>query len=112
MLESGDLGGARVALRSLAGRDASELDESGVAAAVIESLERYQREGVWEQAQSVGITDKAEIEAMTYLHNASMRGLAIELMFSKDTKKAGAAMKLLKRYKSWLTGQLVTKPFD
>lgn len=38
LLESGDLGGARFALRSLAGRDASELDESGVAAAVIESL--------------------------------------------------------------------------
>ena len=80
--------------------------------AVIEALEKYQREGVWEQAQSVGITDKAEIEAMTYLHNAAMRGLAIELMLNKDTKKAGAAMKLLKRYKSWLTGQLVTKPFD
>src|SRR5262249_12574893 len=32
--------------------------------AVIDALEKYQREGVWEQAQSVGITDKAEIEAM------------------------------------------------
>ena len=41
-----------------------------------------------------------------------MRGLAMELMFTKDAKKADAAMKLLKRYKSWLTGQLVTKPFD
>lgn len=38
MLEAGDLPGARVALRSLAGRDAAVLDESGVAAAVIESL--------------------------------------------------------------------------
>lgn len=38
LLESGDLGGARVALRALAGRNASDLDESGVAAAVIESL--------------------------------------------------------------------------
>ena len=26
--------------------------------AVIEALEKYQREGVWEQAQSVGITDR------------------------------------------------------
>lgn len=79
---------------------------------VIEALEKSQREGVWEQAQSVGITDKAQIEAMTWLHNAAMRGLAMELMFSKDTRKANAAMKLLRRYKSWLTGQLVTKPFD
>jgi hypothetical protein len=33
-------------------------------------------------------------------------------MFSKDLPKSDAAMKLLKRYKQWLTGQLVTKPFD
>lgn len=80
--------------------------------AVIEALEKHQREGVWEQAQSVGITDKKQIEAMTWLHNAAMRGLAMELMFSKDLAKATAAMKLLKRYKMWLTGQLVTRPFD
>jgi AcrR family transcriptional regulator len=80
--------------------------------AVIAALEKSQREGVWEQAQSVGITDKDQIEAMTWLHNAAMRGLAMELMFSKDLPKSTAAMKLLKRYKQWLTGQLVTKPFD
>ena len=80
--------------------------------AVIAALEKHQREGVWEQAQSVGITDKEQIEAMTWLHNAAMRGLAIELMFSKDLPKATAAMKLLKRYKMWLTGQLVIHPFD
>jgi AcrR family transcriptional regulator len=80
--------------------------------AVIEALEKYQREGVWEQAQSVGITDKATIEAMVHLHTAAMRGLALEQMFSRDQKKATAAMKLLTRYKRQLTGSLVTKPFD
>lgn len=80
--------------------------------AVIESLEKYQREGVWEQAQSVGITDKAQIEAMTWLHNAAMRGLAMELMFSKDVRRANSAMKLLKRYKGWLTGDLVVKAYE
>jgi AcrR family transcriptional regulator len=80
--------------------------------AVIESLEKYQREGVWEQAQSVGITDKAQIEAMVHLHTAAMRGLALELMFSGDQKKAGAAMELLRRYKHKLTGELVTKPYQ
>lgn len=79
--------------------------------AVIESLEKYQREGVWAQAQSVGITDKAAIEAMVHLHNAAMRGLAMELMFSRDRKKAESAMALLRRYKGQLTGELVTKPF-
>jgi AcrR family transcriptional regulator len=80
--------------------------------AVIEALEKSQREGVWEQAQSVGITDKTQIEAMTWLHNAAMRGLAMELMFSKNIRKANMAMKLLRRYKTQLTGDLVTKPFD
>jgi adenosylcobinamide-phosphate synthase len=37
-LDAGDLAGARLALRALAGRDASQLDESGVAAAVVESV--------------------------------------------------------------------------
>lgn len=37
-LVAGDLDSARTALRSLAGRDASQLDESGISAAVIESL--------------------------------------------------------------------------
>jgi AcrR family transcriptional regulator len=80
--------------------------------AVIEALEKSQREGVWEQAQSIGITDKTQIESMIWLHNAAMRGLAMELMFSKDVRKANMAMKLLRRYKSWLTGELVTKAFD
>jgi AcrR family transcriptional regulator len=77
--------------------------------AVIEALEKYQREGVWEQAQSAGITDKATVEAMVHLHTAAMRGLALELMFSKDQKKAAGAMKLLERYKGWLTGELAGK---
>jgi AcrR family transcriptional regulator len=80
--------------------------------AVIEALEKYQREEVWEQAQSVGIADKATIEAMVHLHTAAMRGLALELMFSGDQKRAAAAMKLLVRYKRELTGSLVTKPFE
>ena len=66
--------------------------------AVIEALEKYQREGVWEQAKSVGITDQPAIDAMTYLHNAAMRGLATELMFSGNRPRAEAAMNLLYRY--------------
>ena len=80
--------------------------------AVIEALEKSQREGVWEQAQSIGITDRAQVEAMSWLHTAAMRGLAMELMFTKDVRKANAAMKLMRRYKMWLTGELVTKPYE
>jgi AcrR family transcriptional regulator len=77
--------------------------------AVNEALEKYQREGVWEQAQSVGIKDKAAIEAMVHLHNAAMRGLVLDLMFSKDRKRADAAMKMLVRYKKQLTADLIKK---
>jgi len=79
--------------------------------AVIEALETYQREGVWEQAQTVGITDKQTIEAMVHLHTAAMRGLALELMFSQNERAANSAMTLLQHYKRQLTGALVTKPF-
>ena len=49
---------------------------------------------------------------MSWLHTAAMRGLAMELMFSKDVRKANAAMKLMRRYKMWLTGELITKPYE
>ena len=49
---------------------------------------------------------------MVHLHTAAMRGLALELMFSRDQKKAAAAMKLLVRYKRQLTRGFVAKPFD
>jgi AcrR family transcriptional regulator len=79
--------------------------------AVIRALEKEQREGVWYEAQTVGITDQETIDAMEHLHKAAMRGLAIDLMFSGDIKRAEAAMKLLCHYKDVLTGELVTKPF-
>ncbi len=79
--------------------------------AVIEVLESLQRESVWEQAQSIGITDRVSVEAMVHLHTAAMRGLVIELMYSRDTKKAEASMALLQHYKNLLTGDLITRRF-
>ncbi len=77
--------------------------------AVIEALESSQRDGVWQEAQSVGIQDREAIEAMVHLHTAAMRGLVLELMFSKDAGKAESAMALLQRYKRYLTGQILTQ---
>ncbi|HEX5005546.1 MAG TPA: TetR/AcrR family transcriptional regulator [Hyphomonadaceae bacterium] len=101
---------AAIALLEIMMGSRSDKDLATRFPAVIASLEKYQREGVWEQAQSAGITDKATVEAMVHLHNAAMRGLALELMFSRDEKKASSAMKLLVRYKRQLTGDLITKP--
>lgn len=78
--------------------------------AVIEALEASQRESVWREAQSAGITDRETIEAMVQLHTAAMRGLTLELMFSRDPAKVEAAMGLLRRYKAFLTGELSTRP--
>jgi AcrR family transcriptional regulator len=75
--------------------------------AVIQSLETYQREGVWEQAQSVGITDRESIETMVHLHVAAMRGLSIDLMFSRNVGRAEKSMKLMGAYKHWLTSKLI-----
>ncbi len=79
--------------------------------AVIEALDARQREGVWQQAQSVGIADREAVDAMVTLHTAAMRGLIFELMLSTSSRKAEAAMKLLRRYKRVLTGDLITSPF-
>jgi AcrR family transcriptional regulator len=79
---------------------------------VIAALEKRQRESMWEQAQTIGITDRAQVEAMTWLHTAAMRGLVLELKFSRDAPRTNAAMKLLRRYKVWLTSELVVKPYE
>jgi hypothetical protein len=39
-----------------------------------------------------------------------MRGLAMELMVSNNTKKVEASMKLLMRYKRWISLELAGKP--
>lgn len=49
-LEAGDLDAARAALPSLVGRDPSALDESGVAAAVVESVAENTVDAVWAPA--------------------------------------------------------------
>lgn len=74
---------------------------------VIEAFESSQREAVWEQAQSIGITDREKVDAMTALHVAAMRGLVLDLMFSGKADRAEACMALLESYKVNLTGDLV-----
>ena len=77
--------------------------------AVNEALETHQSQGVWEQAQSIGIRDREAIQSMIWLHNAAMRGLVLDYMFSKKIGRAEAAMKLLQKYKRVLTAELVKK---
>lgn len=71
-------------------------------------LEEGQKEGVWEQAQLLGIRDRGAIERMFRLHRAAMRGLAIEMTFTGERAPSNDAMELLNWYKRSLTGTLLT----
>jgi AcrR family transcriptional regulator len=76
-------------------------------APVLEGLEKASAEAVWEQAQSAGITDKASIDAMTHLHIAAMRGLALTAPFLRGQARNEASVELLRRYKHELTNDLL-----
>ena len=86
----------------------SEVELADRLAHVIESVESYQRENVWEAARALGIQDRDTVVTMVRLHVAAMRGIAIELNVQGDEATADACMQLLNRYKRTLTGELLT----
>ena len=75
---------------------------------VLSTLENEQREGVWREAEALGIDDRPTVEAMFHLHVAAMRGIAIALNVSGNEAVAEASMRLLRRHKRRLTGELLT----
>jgi AcrR family transcriptional regulator len=77
--------------------------------AIAQALEDSQREGVWEMARELGIRDQNAVERMVRVHRATMRGLAIEMMFTGDRVAAEDGMALLEWYKRHLTGDLLTR---
>jgi AcrR family transcriptional regulator len=76
--------------------------------AVVEAFEARQREDVWRLAHRLGVTDRERVDAMVRLHRAAMRGLAIELNFSRNRAECEESIDLLKHYKRLLTGELLT----
>lgn len=98
---------AAIALLEIMMGSRSDPDLAARFPAVVEDYEASQREAVWEQAKSVGIADREQVEAMTALHVAAMRGLALDLMFSGKAERAEACIQLLETYKNDLTGALV-----
>jgi hypothetical protein len=76
-------------------------------APVIAALESFQRENVWEAARALGIQDRETVVAMVQLHVAAMRGIAIELNVQGDELAAEVCMRLLNRYKRFLTDDLL-----
>ncbi len=68
--------------------------------AIVEKIEQNRRDNVFGYAQAIGVTDRDAVDAMVCLHMAAMRGLAIELMFTKDRAVVDRAFALLKTYKA------------
>jgi len=68
--------------------------------AIVEKIEQNRRENVFAYAEASGVTDREAVDAMVCLHMAAMRGLAIELMFTKDRAIVERAFALLKTYKA------------
>lgn len=66
---------------------------------VAQRLDDYQYDGTLRIAKSAGITTEPLVKAMHTLHQAAIRGLAIELLFAKDRTDVEAAYDLLKWYK-------------
>jgi AcrR family transcriptional regulator len=78
-------------------------------APVLESWDKASAEGVWEQAQAAGITDKAAVDAMTYLHTAALRGLALTAPYMRGKARNETSVDLLQTYKSGLIDGLLKK---
>lgn len=76
---------------------------------VVQALEAFQLEGVLEISHDLGVHDDASIEAMTILHKAAQRGLAIELLFAEDRTKIDAAFDLLRWYKKMFTERILAE---
>ncbi|MDD1449666.1 helix-turn-helix domain containing protein [Sphingomonas sp. H160509] len=76
---------------------------------VIETFESWQLSGMLEIADDIGFTNVPQLEAMSKLHQAAMRGLSIELLFAKDRSKIDAAFALLGWYKQMFTERMLAE---
>lgn len=66
---------------------------------VAQRLDDYQYDGTLRMAKAAGISAEPLVKAMHTLHQAAMRGLAIELLFARDRGDVDAAYDLLRWYK-------------
>lgn len=78
-------------------------------AQVVRKLATTHEENVWRVAESIGIKDKEAITTMVHLHQAAMRGLVVDYLFSGELASAERSMELLKGYKEHLTEQLIAE---
>lgn len=60
-------------------------------------LEARHRDLVWSRLQRLGLSDRAESDALVGLYSAALRGLSIDALFPEARQRVEAAVDLLKR---------------
>lgn len=60
-------------------------------------------------AGDIGVTDEATVSTMLYLHQATLRGLAIELICTQDAKRVEEARRLFTHYSHSFAEALMEK---
>jgi AcrR family transcriptional regulator len=76
---------------------------------IIHEIDERRRERVWRLAEELGAKDRAAVDAMVMLHLSAMRGLSIELMFTKDRASVDRAYALLKTYKNDFVARMLAE---
>ena len=79
---------------------------------VAQRLDDYQYDGTLRMAKAAGITVEPLVKAMHRLHQAAIRGLAIELLFARDRKDIDAAYDLLRWYKDVVIERMLAESSD
>jgi AcrR family transcriptional regulator len=67
-------------------------------APVIKQMNQMRTRAAEHVAQDLGVTDTVTVANMLHLHQAALRGLALELLFTDDTESVEEARTLFKQY--------------
>ena len=72
-------------------------------------IEQFHEDSMWDMAQEIGLTDRQALKQMIDVVLGAMRGLSIQLLFSKTPERVESAMKMLIDWKvEWLSRVLPT----
>ena len=74
---------------------------------VAQSIELIQQRGMWVLAKAAGIEDRVAVRTLTDTFLATMRGLSIQLLFTKDHKTVELAMEMVVDWKRKIVERLI-----
>ena len=74
---------------------------------VAQSIELIQQRGMWVLAKAAGIDDRVAVRTLTDTFLATMRGLSIQLLFTKDHETVELAMEMVVHWKRKTVERLI-----